>query len=152
MEVLMLALKSPATVYDVAEALGTTNHIVWAVARWQLGQGASYAIRDEQWRAVAVGGFWPDQKFREAWLILAPAARPRMLGVIRLARLTLADLPQDDPRPVIALARTPEGARIARLLGMSNTGTAVWFWEAAHERTGQQPPRQAGRQRAAGAA
>ncbi|MFD2030232.1 hypothetical protein ACFSKM_07840 [Ancylobacter dichloromethanicus] len=53
-----------------------------------------------------------------------------MRRVLALARLTFADLPHSDPRPVETIVRTPAGARIARLLGFRRAlaidGLEIW--------------------------
>lgn len=133
----MLAIAAPVTVFDMADVIASSGgcpRFVWDVTRYQLTRGQSYAIRNEQGQAVAIGGFWPSEHLRETWLWFSPAAAQRMREVVRLARLTLSQLPQHDPRPVIAVVRTPAGARIARILGLQPHGGGLWSWEPSHGR------------------
>lgn len=138
----MLKPSTPVSLVDVMETLapdGVTIQFLWAAVRFQLSRGAAFAIRGEDGRALAIGGFWPADTYREAWAIIAPRAAPRIGEIVRAARLTLASLPEDDPRPVIAIARSPAGERLARLLGFrqaSARGTWVWSGNDGGRRQG----------------
>jgi len=125
-------LVSPALIADAAECCGLVNPIVWSIVKHQLAHGESWALRDEQDRAlVIVGAFpnegWPDGGWREAWFITSPLAAQRPLAVIRAARLTMSD-PQY--RGIRAVIVTHDGRRIAKAAGFTffgwQDGLEIW--------------------------
>lgn len=124
----MLTLSAPATVPDFADVLGICQPAMWAMVRYQARRGPTYAIRNGD-TAIVAGGVHMAADFRECWFLIAPAARAHMGSVLRLTRLTLADLCQLDPRPVVTIARTHAGARIANALGFVPVSGGVWRWE-----------------------
>lgn len=127
----MLALATPARLSDCLDTVaphGACLPMLWAITRYQLTRGRSYAIRDEEGRALAIGGFWEEPDYREVWTAIAPRACTRTRELVAMARLTLLDLPQDDPRPVMAVARTPAGARLAALLGFERRTETIFVW------------------------
>lgn len=128
-----MRLCAPCTVADLADVLGPCHPLTWAAARHQLARSQSYAIRDRDARAIVAGGFWPEPGYREAWFIGAPDAAAHMTAVLRLTRLTYADLCQCDPRPVIAVVRTPAGGRIASVLGFTPLSGGVWRLKKARQ-------------------
>ncbi|WAC26332.1 hypothetical protein [Ancylobacter sp. SL191] len=128
-----LILTAPCSRVDLGEVYGDLSPFVWVVACRQIALGPSYAISGPDGRALFVGGFVPMAEAWECWFHAAPAAAPHMVALRRLARLTLLDLPQSDPRPVETAVRTPAGARIARMLGFRQVlvtdGLDIWRWE-----------------------
>jgi hypothetical protein len=128
---------SPATTADLADvvsALGQ-NPALWAAAKVQLAMGKSWAARDERGKAVAIVGVVPlnPDGDAECWFGATPDAARFLLAMIRAVRLTLAGARY---RSIRVNVTTPEGARLARLCGL--TGDA-------------DEPRQQLGQRAAGA-
>lgn len=127
-----LTLIAPCSRVDLGEVYGDLSPFVWAVACRQIALGPSYAITGADGRALFVGGFVPMSEAWECWFHAAPEAAPHMLALRRLARLTLQDLPQSDPRPVETVVRTPAGARIAAMLGFKKVlvadGLEIWRW------------------------
>lgn len=125
-----LTLHAPCSRVDLGEVFGEVSPFAWTVACQQLATGPSYVVRDGSARALACGGFIPLGDTWENWFHAAPAAAPHMRAVVRLARLTFADLPHSDPRPVETIVRTPAGARLARLLGFRHAitvdGLELW--------------------------
>lgn len=127
----MLSLAPRASLDDclaTVAAGGACHQVLWTCTRHQIAHGLSYAIRDEQGRALAIGGFWPWPDALETWTAFAPPARRRMREVVHLARLTLREVGQSDDRPVIAVARSHAGARIACLLGFQPAGDGIFVW------------------------
>lgn len=133
----MLTLHA-ATRFDLAEVYGPQLPHVWALIAHQAGQGLAFAFRAPGGAAVCVGGYAPWTAFGvwEAWFHAAPAAAPHMLSFVRLARLTLEALPQNDPRPIEAAVRTRAGGRLAAALGFRRVGAVggVEVWRRANVR------------------
>lgn len=125
-----LTLHAPCGRADLGEVFGPVQVDVWTVISHQVGLGLSYAFRDAGGRAVACGGFIPLGDCWECWFHASPEAAPHMLAFVRLARLTFADLPHSDPRPVETIVRTPAGMRIARAMGfrlaLALEGIELW--------------------------
>ncbi|CAA0096200.1 Uncharacterised protein [Starkeya nomas] len=125
-----LTLHGPCTRVDLAEVCGELDPRLWVAFCRQLELGPSYAACGDDARALFCGGFIPTGDAWECWFHAAPDAGRHMLELHRVARLTLADLPQSDPRPVETIVRTPAGARIARLFGLRRViaidGLELW--------------------------
>lgn len=124
--------------FDLAEVYGPRPPAEWAAILWQAEKGITFAFRDAAGRAQCVGGYvpWPAFGVWECWFHAGPQAAPHMLSFVRLARLTLSCLPQDDPRPIEAAIVSPAGARLVAAVGFRRVGSvgAVEVWRAHHER------------------
>lgn len=125
-----LTLHAPCGRADLGEVFGPVSVDLWTVVTHQVELGPSYAFRTSDGRAVACGGFIALGDCWECWFHAAPAAAPHMLAFARLARLTFAELPHADPRPVETIVRTPAGGRLARAMGfrlvLSLDGIEIW--------------------------
>jgi len=121
-----LVLASPATIVDLAEVFGRSSHELWHLGRRQLDAGPSHAIRDRE-GALVVGGYVRDGDWLETWFWVHPRAGKRMLEIVRLVRLTLAEHGEDR---IYAVVRSDAGRRIARALGYEPfsivAGHEVW--------------------------
>lgn len=80
-------------------------------------------VRSSDGMTIAAGGLVPrpceDGRLLEAWFCSRPEAAPLMLGVVRLARLTILKHCEDAPATVQAYVREGwrPGARIVAALG-----------------------------------
>lgn len=131
----MLHLRAPATLSDCLAVLpGPCPQGVWAQIRAQIAAGPSVALDDAAGRVLAIGGFLPSARLREVWAVPTPALAPHLVAAARAFRLTLASFGHDDPRPLVAIARTRAGARLLRAAGFRDCGAGVYRWE--NEETG----------------
>lgn len=96
-------------------------------------RGFSWAAIDEQGHALATWGAAAEGERFEGWILAAPdLAAPRMLGVLRLAQLTLRQIVQDGAVVFTRVAKgNRSGQRIVRFLGMARTGERHGYeiWE-----------------------
>lgn len=131
-----MQIRSPAGLEDV---VALTPGVMMPSAYWralllQIGQGASMAVLDERGRPLLVVGLLPAGHGCEMlWLAAAPAASRRMVGIMRLLRLTLAATCESRSVTVygyVAPGHKPT-ARILTLLGFRCAGQDHGFdrWE-----------------------
>lgn len=116
-----VTITSPATIFELAELSHAMTRIHWQIAKEMWRKGATYAFRADG-QLVALAGLFPLEggQITELWFSPAPAAADHMTGIIRQARLTLAQTPY---RGIYTIARSEAGQRIARVLGFSRAGS-----------------------------
>jgi hypothetical protein len=117
---------SPATRPDLAEAMTAAGHrsaAAFGLATAQLALGKSWAARAGDGTALVVAGLVPaGDGSADAWFVAAPLTRSFLLAVVRFIRLTLA---AEAYRPIRVVITTPEGARLARLAGLTDGSSDV---------------------------
>jgi hypothetical protein len=142
----MLTLAMPATVTDLAETFaagGSVDRFLWAMARQQIADGVSFALRLANGEAVVTGGFFPaDDGAHEAWFRPAPVAARHMREVVKAARLTLSLLPEN--AIIRTVTHTRAGERVAALSGFTRIAASgeIGVWQ--HGRDNRQFVRRRG--------
>lgn len=115
---------SPATRPDLAEAMSAAGHrsaTAFGLATAQLALGKSWAARAADGTARAVAGLIDaGGGAAEAWFVASPLSRSDLLAVVRFIRLTLS---AEAYREIRVVLTTPEGARLARLAGLTRNGS-----------------------------
>lgn len=99
----------------------------FGAARFNLAaSGLSFGVHDGA-ACVACAGFASrGPGHYEAWFVCAPALAPRLRAFVRLAQLTLRELPQDATVEArVAPGWTP-GERLAALLGFRHADGDLW--------------------------
>jgi hypothetical protein len=115
---------SPATVVDLGEVMngaGIGNGTAFALARWQIENGRSWVARDDAGTAIAMAGLIAVEGGSEGWFLAAPMPRPSLLAIARHIRLTLKTAGYG---PIRVVLTTAEGARLARLVGLTGDSKA----------------------------
>lgn len=122
-------LVSPANIADVADCISVLTPRQATVMRWQIDEGASWAVRDEADQAVAIAGLMPWQGEWQLWFLPGKVDAAGLLFALRAARLTLAS---GAYHPVTVETETEAGRRLARLLGfklVADDGKReTWQW------------------------
>lgn len=110
-----LVVTSPATLLDMAELVGATTPLLWAVAREMHRSGDTWAVHDAGGRLLMLAGLYPlGAGVAEAWFNVRPEAAAHMLAIVRGMRLTLD---ASHYREIVTIVRTPAGAQLAKLAG-----------------------------------
>lgn len=122
-------IRSPATIFDMAEHAGARTALQWAVVKEMHTGGQTWFVSRDG-APVGLFGVYPaDPGTGEAWFNVRDTARRNMLRLVRVIRLTLADLPY---REIVTICGTPEGARVAAAIGFKPTGQCdigeIWTW------------------------
>lgn len=125
-----LEIRSPATIFDMAEFGGARTAMHWAILKEMHAGGQTWFVaRDGD--PVGLFGVYPaGDGLGEAWFNARSAAPASLLRLMRAIRLTLVDLPY---REIVTICGTPEGARVASAIGFSRSGNCdigeIWTWK-----------------------
>ncbi|MBT56221.1 MAG: hypothetical protein CMF72_22820 [Mameliella sp.] len=124
-----LDIRSPATIFDMAEYGGARTALQWAIVKEMHAGGHSWLVRRGE-TVLGLFGVYPvDEHTGEAWFNVRPAASTSTLRLLRAIRLTLHDLPY---REILTICITPEGARVAAAAGFKRDAPCdmgeIWKW------------------------
>lgn len=126
-------LVSPALTMDAAEAAGRIAPYAWQMVLLQLELGESWALRDADGRAIAVGGICKAVDGNAfAWFLPGKDTARHLRPLIRGIRLTL---PLTAYPRILAIISEPAGRRIAKMMGFEHVcfdeaGMEVMAWES----------------------
>jgi hypothetical protein len=124
-----LDIKTPATIFDMAEHCGARTLLQWAVAKEMHANGETWLVSIDGEPLGLFGVYPAGDGTGEAWFNVCPKARLHMLRLVRAIRLTLIRLPY---REIVTICITPEGARVAKAAGFARSGYCevgeIWTW------------------------
>lgn len=126
----MIAVTTPATIFELAELGGAQTSLSWRVLREMWKNGDTWSLWSGE-DLVALIGLYPidDSETVEAWFNVVPGASKHMLQILRHMRLTIqaGDYPH-----IVVICVTSAGKRIARACGFTFAETSdfgeVWKW------------------------
>ncbi len=127
-----LHVKTPASIFDMAEHGGATTQFQWAVLREMWSSGHTWLVSVEGKPCVLCGLYPMPDGGHEAWFNALPGAGAHVLALSRGIRLTLSAGQYGE---VTTICRTKAGARLARAAGFVRLGVVtdnpnleVWRW------------------------
>ena len=124
-----LEIRTPATIFDMADLGGARTAMHWAVLKEMHQNGLTWFVSFDG-APLGLFGIYPEsQELAEAWFNVQPNAGLHLLRLVRAMRLTLNSLHY---REIVTICGTPEGGRVAKAIGFSPSGFCkigeIWKW------------------------
>lgn len=127
----MLDVRTPATIFDMAELAGAATWFHWRVAREMWSSGETYAL-EEDGRLIGLFGLYPTETGAEAWFSVRPDCERHMMFLVRRIRLTLKASHYPE---IVVFCVTAQGQRIANACGFDFLASSelgeIWKWQTS---------------------